>query len=96
MSKIAMLEENVKNQKRKMLVFNTEPKPGSDNEESDGSGKEDGNRKHSTLTRQGKSKRSRKVCGQSVDSCIKLAAICIIKVGIFEAATSSQSNESTT
>ena len=55
-----MLEKKVRNQRRQLLVFNTAAKPGSDNEESDGSDKEDGNRKHYTLTRQGKSKRSKK------------------------------------
>ena len=41
-----MLEKKVRNQRRQLLVFNTAAKPGSDNEESDGSDKEDGNRKH--------------------------------------------------
>ena len=55
-----MIEKKVRNQNRQLLVFNTTDKPGSDDEESDGSGKEDGNRNHSALTRQGKSKRSKK------------------------------------
>ena len=45
-SKISMLEKKVKNQKRQLLVFNTADKPGSNDEESDGSEKEYGNRKH--------------------------------------------------
>ena len=49
-SKITMLEKKVRNQKRHILVFNTAAKPGSDDEESDGSEKEDVNRKHSSLT----------------------------------------------
>ena len=44
-----MLEKKVRNQNRKFSVFNTEAKPGSDNEESDDSDKEDGNRKHFPL-----------------------------------------------
>ena len=67
--------------------------------------KEYGNSKHYALTLQGKSKRSKKTwngtprsidCRESVGSCIKLAAIYNIKVGIVEAATYSQSNDSTT
>ena len=38
-SKITMLEKKVRNQKRHILVFNTASKPGSDDEESDGSDK---------------------------------------------------------
>ena len=60
MCKDAMLEKKVSNQKRQLLVFNTAAKPGSDNEDSDGSKKEERNRNHSVLTRQGRSKRSRK------------------------------------
>ena len=56
-----MLEKKARNQKRQLSVFNTATKPGSDNEDLDGSEKEDGNRKHSTMTRQGKSKRSKRV-----------------------------------
>ena len=83
------------------MVFNTTAKPGSDNEESDDLEKEDKNRKHSTLTHQGESKRFKKGwhgtpqyinCGESVNSCIKVAAICTIKVGSVKASTSSQSN----
>ena len=48
------------NQKRQLLVFNTTANPGSENEESDDSDKEYGNRKHSDLTYQGKSKRPKK------------------------------------
>ena len=59
-SKIAMLEKKVTNQKRQMSVFNTTVKPGSDDENSDGSEKEDGNRKNSALTHQGKYKISKK------------------------------------
>ena len=59
-SKIEMLEKKVRNQKRQMLVFNTVAKPGLDDEESDGSDKEDGNRKDFNLTCQGESKRSNK------------------------------------
>ena len=79
-------------------------KPGSDNEESDDLDKHDENMKHSALTRQGKSKRSKKAwhgmpwsinCGESVDSCIIVAEIRTIKAGRVEASTSSQSNEST-
>ena len=55
-----MLEKKVRNQKRQLSVFNNMAKPGSDDNESDGSEKEDGNRKHSTLNRQGKPKRSKK------------------------------------
>ena len=52
--KIAILENKFSNQKMQLSVFNTVVKPGSDNEESDGLDKEDGNREHSVLTRQGK------------------------------------------
>ena len=55
-----MLDKKVRNQKRQLLVFNTVAKPGLDDEESDGSDKEDGNRKHFNLTCQGESKRSNK------------------------------------
>ena len=51
-----MPEKKVRNQKRKLSVFNTTAKPVSYNEESDGLEKEDGNMKHSYLNRQGKSK----------------------------------------
>ena len=44
----------------KLSVFNTAAKPGSDNEEPDDLDKEDGNMKHSDLTCQGNSKRSKK------------------------------------
>ena len=59
---------------------------------------------HYDSTHQGKSKHSNKAwhgtpwyinCGESVDSCIKLAAIITIKVLIVEASTSSKINEST-
>ena len=56
-----MLEKKLMNQKRQLSVFNTKSKPVSDNEDSDGLEKEDGNRKHSALTRQGNFKRSKKV-----------------------------------
>ena len=55
-----MLEKKLRNHKRQLLLFNTAAKPGLDNEESDDSDKEDGNKKHSDLTHQGKSKRSKK------------------------------------
>ena len=55
-----MLEKKVRNQKRQILVFSTAAKPGSDNEELDGFEKEDGNRKHSVVIRQGESQRSKK------------------------------------
>ena len=55
-----MLEKKVRNQKRHLSVFNTAAKPGSDNEDLDGLEKEDGNREHYNLTRQGKSKSSKK------------------------------------
>ena len=55
-----MLEKKVGNQKMQLSVFNTAANPGSDDEESDGLGNEDGNSKHSALTRQVKSKRSKK------------------------------------
>ena len=58
-SKISMLQKKVSNHKRQLPSFNTVAKLVLDDEESDGSDKEDGNRKHSTLTRQGKSKRSK-------------------------------------
>ena len=48
-----MLEKKVRNQERQMSVFNTSDNTGSDDEDSDGSEKEDGNRKYSALTRQG-------------------------------------------
>ena len=51
-----MLEKKVSNQKRQFLVFNNVDKPGSDNEDSYDSDKEDGNRKHSALNRQVKYK----------------------------------------
>ena len=41
-----MLEKKVRKQKSQMSVFNTADKPGSNDEESDGSEKEYGNRKH--------------------------------------------------
>ena len=50
-SKIAMIEKKFRNHKRQMSVFNTAAKPGLDYEELDGLAKEDGNRKHSALTR---------------------------------------------
>ena len=59
-SKISMLKKKVRNQKRQLSVFNTTAKPGSENEESGVSEKEDGNRKHSALTRQEKSKHYKK------------------------------------
>ena len=59
-SKIAMLEKKVRNQKRQFLVFNTAVKPCSDDKESDGSDKEYGNSKNSSVTLQAKSKRSKK------------------------------------
>ena len=51
-SRISMLENKARNQKRQMLVFNNTAKPGSDDEESDVSEKEYGNLKHDDLTRQ--------------------------------------------
>ena len=60
MCKDAMLEKKVSNQKRQLLVFNTAAKPGSDDEELYRLEKEYGNSNHSALTRQGKSKRSKK------------------------------------
>ena len=87
-----------------MSVFNTAAKPGSGNEESYDSDKEDGNRNHSVLTCKVNSKRFKKAlygtprsinCGESVDSCIKVESICNIKVVRVDASTSSQSNEST-
>ena len=59
-SKIVIIEKKIINQKRKLLVFNTAAKPGSDNEESDELDKYDGNMKHYDLTCQGKSKHSKK------------------------------------
>ena len=100
-----MLDKKVSNQKRQMTVFNTAAKPGLDGEESDGSCKEDGNRKHSALTHQGKPKHSKKAWhgtalyinyGELVDSCIELAEIFTIKLGRVESTTSSQSNDSKT
>ena len=55
-----MLEKKVRNKKSQLSVFNTIDKPGSDNEESYGLEKEDGNNKYSTLTREGEYKRSKK------------------------------------
>ena len=52
-SKITILEKKVSNQKRQLSAFNTADKPGSDDEESDDSEKENRNRKHSVLTHQG-------------------------------------------
>ena len=69
-------------------------KPGSDYEELYDSDREDGNSKHSALSRQGNYKRSKKArhgtprsinCGESVYICIKVEEIPTIK-----AATSSQ------
>ena len=57
---IAMLEKKVRIQKRQLSVFNTTAKSGSYNEELDDLDKEDGNRQHSTSTRQGKSNSSNK------------------------------------
>ena len=51
-----MLDNKFRNQKRHLSFFNTATKPGSDDEELDVSDKEDGDRNHSALTRQGKSK----------------------------------------
>ena len=87
------------------MVFNNVDKSGLDDEDLDYSDKEYGNRKHSAFTFEVNSKRSNRAlhgtpryinCGRSVDSCIKVAEICIIKLGIFEAATSSHSNGPTT
>ena len=55
-----MLEKKVRNQKRKLSVFNNAAKSGLNDENSDGLDKEDWNRKHYDLTRQGKSKRYNK------------------------------------
>ena len=97
-----MLDKKVSNQKRQMTVFNTAAKPGLDGEESDSSCKEEGNRKHSTLTHQGNPTHSKKAwhgtalsinCGELVDSCIELTTICTIKLGRVKATTSSQSND---
>ena len=83
------------------MVLNTAAKLGSDDEESDDSDKEYGNRKHSALTRQGTSKRYNKAlhgtlrsidCSYLVDSCIKVSAILTIQVRRVEAATSAHSN----
>ena len=41
-----MIEKKVRNQKRQLSDFNTAAKSGSDDEDSDGLEKEDGNRKH--------------------------------------------------
>ena len=60
-----MLEEKVRNQKRQLPVFNTMAKPGLDDEESYGSEKKDGNRKHYAFTYQGKYKRSKKACHET-------------------------------
>ena len=54
-----MLEKNFRNEKRQVLVYIVETKAGSDNEESDGSYKEDGNSNHSALTSQGKVERTK-------------------------------------
>ena len=59
-SKISTLEKKVRNQKRQLSVFITVDKPDSDDEESDGSEKEDGNRNHAALTCQVKFMRSKK------------------------------------
>ena len=59
-SKIAMIEKKFRNQKRQLSVFNNAAKPGSEDERSDGLDKEDGNRKHSALNCQEKSKLSKK------------------------------------
>ena len=86
------------------MVFNTATKPGLDDEESNGSEKEDYNGKYSDLTQKGKYKRSKNAlpgtprsiyCGESFGGCIKLAAIFTIKVGRVQAATTLQSNELT-
>ena len=58
--KIDMLEKKFRNQKRQLSVFNNAAKPGSEDERSDGLDKEDGNRKHSALNCQEKSKLSKK------------------------------------
>ena len=97
-----MLEKKVRNKKMQMSDFNTEAKTGSDDEESDGSEKEYGNRKHSTLTCQGKFKHSTKAwnglpqsidCKDLVGGCNKVAAIITIKVGRVQSATSLHSND---
>ena len=54
-----MLEKKVGNKKRQLSFFNTTAKTSSYDEDSYGLEKEDGNRKHSALTCQGKSKRSK-------------------------------------
>ena len=55
-----MLEKMVRNQNKQLSIFNTTDKPVLYDEEPYGLGKEDGNSKHSALTRQGKAKRSKK------------------------------------
>ena len=55
-----MLENKVRNQKRQLSVFNTAAKSVSDNEEPDDWDKEADNKDHSTLTRQGNSKCSKR------------------------------------
>ena len=84
-----MLKNKASDQKMKLLDFNTAAKPGSDYKESDGSDKEDMNRKHSALNHQGKSKRSKKAWHgtpisidfrELVGDCNKVAAICTFKV----------------
>ena len=101
--KIAMIEKDIRNQKRQLSVYNTAANPGSDDEESDGLEKEYGNRKHCNLTRKVKSKSSKKAwhgtpqsidCGESVGGCNKVAKISKIKVERVQSTTSLQSNES--
>ena len=91
-----MLKKKVKNQKRQLIAFNNAAKPGQDNEESDDLDKEEGISKHSDMKQQGKFKLFKKVWqgtpqytdyGELVDSCIIVAEICTIKVGIVEEAT---------
>ena len=103
-SNIAMLEKKVNNQNRLLSVCNTMAKSGLDNGESYEPEKEDGNRKKCVLTRQGSSKRSKKVWhatpqyidfGELVNSYIIVASNCRAKIGRVEAATSSQNNEYT-
>ena len=55
-----MIDKKLRNQKRRMLVFNTAAKLGSGYEGSYGSEKEDDNRNHSVLNRQGNFKCSNK------------------------------------
>ena len=55
-----MLGKTVNNQKIQFSKFNITAKPGSDNEESDNSGKEEGNRKNYDMTHQEKYKCSKK------------------------------------